>query len=390
MTSLLEIWGKKMGKILPIAVILLFIGVAFAPTFSSAVTPSTAITYDGSLSGYVKNINMNPIEGALVRVYFHGTYEENYSDSNGYYHVTNIPICWCCKNCTASKEGYETEWVWLSIYENTTYNFVLTPLSQYDGSLSGYVNDTYMNPIGEALVRVYFYGTYREDYSDSTGYYYVTDIPICYCLKNATASKEGYGTEWVLLGITENTTYDFVLTPFDSVPDLDCEGGLFWSGGDLEPGDVLTGCFTVGNIGEPNSELDWRIMSCPFWGTWTFDPESGTGLTPEDGFVTVDVELILAVEINETLWGEIGIQNVENESDICYIDMQIKKKSSEEDCGCENEITLDGDFTVICNLLFPVFILSWILVDTVGIGVFFIIMETIGGKLDCWWKPTYP
>jgi len=89
------------------------------------------------------------------------------------------------------------------------------PSTIYDGSLSGYVNDTYMNPIERARVRVYFHGTYEENYSDSSGYYHVTNIPICYCLKNATASKEGYKTEWVLLGITENTTYDFVLMPLD-------------------------------------------------------------------------------------------------------------------------------------------------------------------------------
>ena len=207
---------------LVVAVIFLFAGMSVIPSIGTTVVNSSSITtfYDGSLSGYVNDTSMNPIEGALVRVYFHGTYEENYSDSNGYYHVTNIPICWCCKNCTASKEGYETEWVWLSIYENTTYNFVLTPLTQYDGSLSGYVNDTYMNPIEEALVRVYFHGTYREDYSDSSGYYHVTNIPICYCLKNCTASKEGYKTEWVLLSIDENTTYDFVLTSFTE-PELE-------------------------------------------------------------------------------------------------------------------------------------------------------------------------
>lgn len=74
---------------------------------------------------------MNPIEGARVRVYFHGTYEENYSDSSGYYHVTNIPICYCLKNATASKEGYKTEWVLLGINENTTYDFVLTPIDPY-------------------------------------------------------------------------------------------------------------------------------------------------------------------------------------------------------------------------------------------------------------------
>ena len=83
---------------------------------------------NGILSGYVKDASMNPIEGAKVRVYFHGTYEENYTDSSGHYNVTNIPICWCLKNATASKEGYITEWVLLAIGENTTYDFVLTPL----------------------------------------------------------------------------------------------------------------------------------------------------------------------------------------------------------------------------------------------------------------------
>jgi len=87
--------------------------------------------FNGSLSGYVNDTDMNPIEGARVRVYFHGTYEENYSDSSGYYHVTNIPICWCMKNATCSKEGYKTEWVLLVITENTTYDFVLYPLEPY-------------------------------------------------------------------------------------------------------------------------------------------------------------------------------------------------------------------------------------------------------------------
>ena len=86
---------------------------------------SIHIFNDGTLSGYVNNTSMNPIEGALVRVYFHGTYEENYTDADGYYHVTNIPICYCMKNATCSKDGYKTEWVLLSIDENTTHDFIL-------------------------------------------------------------------------------------------------------------------------------------------------------------------------------------------------------------------------------------------------------------------------
>jgi len=239
MTSSLEIWGKRMiKKGLAVAVILLFIGVAFAPTFSSAVTPSTAITYDGSLSGYVKNTNMDPIDGARVRVYFHGTYEEDYTDSSGYYHVTNIPIC--------------------------------------------------------------------------------------YCLKNATASKVGYETEWILLSITENTTHDFVLTSLDPVPDLDCDGSLDWT--DVEPGATVTGSFTVENIGEPESLLDWEIAEYPDWGSgssWTFTPSNGIDLNPEDGMVMVDVEVVAPEDPEIELEGEVVLVNSEDPDDICVIEIAL-------------------------------------------------------------------
>ena len=170
----------------------------------------------------------------------------------------------------------------------------------------------------------------------------------------------------------------------EPVPDLDCRGSLYWDGRDLEPGDVLTGDFTVGNIGEPNSELEWRIISCPFWGTWTFDPESGTGLTPEDGFVFVDVEFILAVEVNETIGGEIGIQNVDDENDICYIDIVIQKKS-DEDCGCEDESTLEGDFPVICILLLPLYSISWYAYWLGGFSFPIQLIYNIGTILGCMW-----
>ena len=211
--------NNLLRKGLVVGIILLLIGMNVVPSYGKIdVAVSKTTIYDGSLSGYVNDTFMDPVEGVRVRVYFHGTYEEDYSDSTGHYHVTNIPICWCVKNCTASKEGYTTEWVWLAIYEDTTCDFVLTPITQYDGSLSGYVNDTSMNPVEGARVRVYFHEAYEEDYSDSTGYYHVTNIPICYCLKNATCSKNGYKTEWVLLGIVEDTTYDFILTSINHPP----------------------------------------------------------------------------------------------------------------------------------------------------------------------------
>jgi len=104
-------------------------------------------------------------------------------------------------------------WNFSSYAQESTSNIIL-----HNGSLLGYVNDTTGNPIEGALVRVHFHGTYEEDYSDSAGFYHVTNIPICYCMKNTTCSKEGYKTEWVLLSIAENTNYDFVLTSGNNPP----------------------------------------------------------------------------------------------------------------------------------------------------------------------------
>jgi hypothetical protein len=109
---------------------------------------------DGTLSGYVNDTLMNPIEGALVRVYFHGTYEEDYTDATGYYHVTNIPICYCMKNCTASKSGYKSEWALLSIVKNTTYDFVLDPLGPCYPVLNGTMgwNGWWISPVTVSFV----------------------------------------------------------------------------------------------------------------------------------------------------------------------------------------------------------------------------------------------
>jgi hypothetical protein len=186
----------------------------------------------------------------------------------------------------------------------------------FDGTLSGYVNDTSMNPIEGALVRVHFHGTYEENYTDETGYYHVTNIPICYCLKNCTASKEGYYPDWVLMGIVEDRWYDFVLTSIPS-PDLDCEGELKWE--NVEPGATLTDSFEISNTGEPESLLAWKIVEYPEWGEWSFSLEAGGNLTTELSPITIDVEVIAPDEQNREYEGEIRIENWDDSEDYCLI-----------------------------------------------------------------------
>jgi len=106
------------------------------------------------------------------------------------------------------------------------------------------------------------------------------------------------------------------------IPDLNCEGDLCWA--DISPGATITGDFTVENIGEPGSLLNWEIESYPDWGTdWTFNPDSYEGLTPEDGPIIVDVELIAPDDPNVEISGEIRVVNVDDPSDYDIVDIQL-------------------------------------------------------------------
>jgi hypothetical protein len=130
-------------KKLIIGIIALFLGLAISPSISGyttqvisikekkitevITTSSDEINHGGSLSGYVTDLLMRPIEGAKIQVYFHGICEEDYSDSTGYYHITNISICKCLKETTASKVGYKTKNILLAIHENSIHTFILRP-----------------------------------------------------------------------------------------------------------------------------------------------------------------------------------------------------------------------------------------------------------------------
>ena len=115
--------------------------------------------------------------------------------------------------------------------------------------------------------------------------------------------------------------YEAVQRVLDFItPDLECEEELSWV--DIEPGVVVEGSFTVENIGDLGSLLDWAVESYPEWGNWTFNPENGTGLEEGDT-VTIDVEVVAPDEPEETFTGEIKIINSENASDFCIIDVSL-------------------------------------------------------------------
>jgi pyrrolidone-carboxylate peptidase len=99
----------------------------------------------------------------------------------------------------------------------------------------------------------------------------------------------------------------------NNYPDLYCIGSLSWI--DKKPGSTITDSFRVKNIGDPGSMLAWKIESFPDWGTWTFAPESGEDLTPEDDYITVEVEVIAPGEENAEYEGEVKVVNLEDPND---------------------------------------------------------------------------
>ena len=112
------------------------------------------------------------------------------------------------------------------------------------------------------------------------------------------------------------------------IPDLNCNGALSWT--DVQPGETVTGEFTVENIGDPLSKLAWKIESTLDWGIWTFTPEEGEDLTPEDGLITIDVQVVAPDDENTNFEGKITTVNKNDPSDFCEIDVflaTLKNKS---------------------------------------------------------------
>jgi len=105
-------------------------------------------------------------------------------------------------------------------------------------------------------------------------------------------------------------------------PDLKCTGEI--RAEDVTPGGTAAGQFTVENDGDAGSELDWEIVEYPEWGSdWTFTPDSGTGLTPEAGAVTVDVSFVAPPDSETEFFGEIKVVNSNNAGDFCKIDVYV-------------------------------------------------------------------
>jgi len=107
------------------------------------------------------------------------------------------------------------------------------------------------------------------------------------------------------------------------IPDISCGGLLSWP--KVKTGSIVSGTFPVTNSGQPGSLLNWEVdtSTLPTWGTsWTFTPSNGTGLA--DGASAIITATVVAPPQKKTKFtGKIKINNSDNPSDFCEIDVSL-------------------------------------------------------------------
>lgn len=79
--------------------------------------------------GFVCDPVGTPIEGVSVRVYFHGTYLEDFTNATGFYHIFHIPVCNCTKLISASKPNHTINETSMGLYGSVILNFTIAPLN---------------------------------------------------------------------------------------------------------------------------------------------------------------------------------------------------------------------------------------------------------------------
>ncbi len=215
-----------------------------------------------------------------------------------------------------------------------------------------YMFDLGGNVVEEGLqVGLYFCDLGLWPFADGPSLYaYNWDIQSWTCLWENIADHDNLVWHWITTSNSNNyvnddglvwikvyaeslddTILDTVSVKFVLVqppePDLECTGSLSWTG--VEQGSTVTGSFTVKNIGEQGSNLNWEVTEWPDWGTWTFTPQSGTNL-PKGGTIPVQVNVIAPHKENQQFSGQVKVVNVDDNDDYDIIPVSLATPLGQE------------------------------------------------------------
>lgn len=231
----------------------------------------------------------------------------------------------------------------VKVYDRFEGGTLLDERATVSGTIqyTGYHTVTLPSPVGFNADDDFY--LYLKLYSGGQPFDRTSDVPVLLggdgrtIVKSVSHAGESYyrsADTWLDLydyDFTDPTwdhTANFCIKAFSTgewvpplIPDLQCEGSLSWA--KVKPGATVTGNFTVQNSGEPTSELDWVVVEWPEWGEWTFTPVSGTDLTPEEGAVSVVVQVVAPSEKSEYN-GTIKIVNAHDPGDYEEISVFMK------------------------------------------------------------------
>jgi hypothetical protein len=71
--------------------------------------------------------------------------------------------------------------------------------------------------------------------------------------------------------------------------------------------------------------LNWEIITSSIsWGTWSFSPENGENLTPENGPCMVQVSVIVPYEKNTEFTGYLRVENKDNPNDFDVVSVYLQ------------------------------------------------------------------
>jgi len=106
-------------------------------------------------------------------------------------------------------------------------------------------------------------------------------------------------------------------------PDIDLRGSIDMK---VDPGEKISKTIYIHNDGDPYSELDWKLVDWPEWGTdWSLSPIQGDDVTPEDDKILIHVSFY-APDKEDKFNGGIIVENKNNPNDCAVLPVKINTK----------------------------------------------------------------
>ncbi len=213
--------------------------------------------------------------------------------------------------------------IFYTSYNNTPANATHSYINvNYSYSGTGILYEWFGGDMHEMLLFEY---TFNQPLNLSSGWIsiqstYSPDGASFLWMNSAEGDQKAYQYQPPLTKLVDDLAYKL---SDDSTggPDLECHGSLSWT--QIPAGSLQNGSFSLENIGDPFSQLNWEITTYPSWGTWTFIPEHGLNLTPESGIQTINIRVLAPQQQGQQFTGDIKIINTDDPSDYATIPVSL-------------------------------------------------------------------